>query len=114
MHVAETLSNATEPMCVNCMPMCLLVEAEEDAFDDLDLSPPADEDICLLNDTLEAMLVDDPVADHKGHADTHPATSSLVNSESIPMVDRELLMSDTNPVRLTAGYSDGSLIAFFS
>lgn len=108
-RLAETLSDATEPISANWTPMRLLVEVETDAFHDSDPSPPADEDICLLNDTLEAMLVEDPVADHQAHAHPHPATPQLVPSAGVPMVDRELLMSDTNPVRLKAEYPAYSL-----
>lgn len=41
------------------MHVRLLGEAEDDIFHDSDPSPPADEDNCLLNDALEAMLVDE-------------------------------------------------------
>ena len=82
------------------MHVHLLAEAEDNAFHDPDLlKPPADEDICLLSDTLDAMLVDDPVPDHQG----------LVTSETEPIMDRELLMCDTNPVRLTLDDSNGCL-----
>ena len=112
--MAELLSGATEPIPVNWTHVHFLAEADNDAFHDSDPRLPADEDICLLNDTLEAMLVEDPVADHQGHADRHPATPPLVTSESVSNMDRELLMSDTNPVRLTAECPDRSFISFFS
>ena len=57
--LAWTLSGATEPIPVNLMHVRLLGEAEDDIFHDSDPSPPADEDNCLLNDALEAMLVDE-------------------------------------------------------
>ena len=106
MHVADLLSGVTEPIPVKWMHVHLLAEADYDAFHDSDPRPPPDEDICLLNDTLEAMLVEDHVADHQEHADSPLATPQLVTSGSVSNMDRELLMSDTNPVRITTGYFD--------
>ena len=102
-YLVEALSDATEPIPVNCAQVHLLAEAEDDVFHDPELlSPPADEGICLLSDTLEAMLVDDLAPNHQGHAAAHLATPPLVTSEIEPMTDRELLMCDTNPVCLTS------------
>ena len=95
---AEGLSGATEPITVNWL--CVhLSEAEEDDFHDLVPSPPADDDMCLLGDTLEAMLVEESPNDQE-NPDAHSENQPFVTSESIPMPDRELLMSDTSPVRL--------------
>ena len=100
-HLAEFLSDATEPIPVNWMRVHLTAEAEYGGFHNSDPSPQADEDICILNDTLEAMLVDDPVTDHQGLCDTQSAAQPHLTSESVPMVDREIFMRDTNPVCLT-------------
>lgn len=94
------------------MEVHLLAEAEDDSFHDSDLGPPVDENICLLSDTLEAMLVDDPVADHQGHVDAHSTSALLSTSEIEPMTERELLMSETNPVRLIADNGNGYLTSF--
>ena len=111
-HLAETLSDSTEPVPVNLMHVHLLPDVEDDTFHELDPVQPADEENCLLSDTLDAILVEEPVADHQVHANTPPAAAPLVTSESVPMFDRELLMSDTNPVCLNAEGSYVNLISF--
>ena len=109
--LAETLSGVTEPISVNWLHVHVLAEVEEDDFHASGPGTSADNDVCLLSDTLEAMLVEES-PDHKEHAGVHATISAAVASESIPMPHRELLMSDINPVSLTVERYDGVLTSF--
>lgn len=96
-RLADTLSGASSPIPVKWSHVRFLADAEDDVFHASEPSPETDGDVCLLSDTLEAMLVEETSNNQAGN-DQDAITPPPTNTAGKTMLHRELLMCDSNPV----------------